>query len=279
MVVTGEAPSGDRPRVLIFGNGDLDEPEVSELASGRAAVFTRRAPDKESPNEDSAAFIPIDGRRGVLAVADGAGGHAGGDRASRLAVESLAAAVKRAVHEERSMREGILQGIDDANVSILELGTGAATTLAVAEIESDTVRSFHVGDSMTLVAGQRGRVKLQTVSHSPVGYAVESGILDEAEAVHHEERHIVSNLVGTADMRVEVGSQIPLARYDTLLLASDGLFDNFYLEEIVERIRKGPLAKIARSLHEDAWERMQRQDPKLPSKPDDLTFIVFRRSV
>jgi serine/threonine protein phosphatase PrpC len=262
--------------VRIFGNGEMTAPELCPFVGGSAVVFTQSSPGKDSPNEDAAALVPIDDDRGVLVVADGVGGHASGDKASRLAIDSLASAVALAAQEERPLREGILSGIESANHAVLDLGTGAATTLAVAQIEKGTVRSFHVGDSMILVAGQRGKIKHQTISHSPVGYAVESGILDEAEAVHHEERHIVSNLVGMPDMRVDMGSKIHLAARDTVVLASDGLFDNLYLEEIIEHVRKGPLAKVARSLLAVGQERMQKHDAKLPSKPDDLTFIVFR---
>jgi len=133
-----------------------------------------------------------------------------------------------------------------------------------------------VGDSMILVVGQRGKIKLQTVSHSPVGYAVESGLLDEAEAMHHEDRHLVSNMLGMTDMRIEVGSAIELAARDTLLLASDGLFDNLHVHEIVERIRKGPLAQVMQDLAAQCRGRMQAATDGQPSKPDDLTFVAFR---
>ena len=43
---------------------------------------------------------------------------------------------------------------------------------------------------MILTTGQRGRLRMQTVSHSPVGFAIEYGLLDESEAMHHEERHL-----------------------------------------------------------------------------------------
>ena len=146
----------------------------------------------------------------------------------------------------------------------------------MAEIQGRTVRPYHVGDSMVLVVGQRGKIKLQTVSHSPVGYAVESGMLDETEAMNHAERHLVSNIIGAADMRIEIGPTIELARFDTLLLASDGLFDNLHVDEIVQRVRKGPLKRVIRTLAEDCRRRMLDAEDDQPSKPDDLTFVAFR---
>ena len=137
-------------------------------------------------------------------------------------------------------------------------------------------RPYHVGDSEILVVGQRGRIKLQTVSHSPVGYAVEAGLLTQKEALHHDDRHLVSNLIGSPDMRIEVGSPMVLAPRDTVLLATDGLFDNLTVREIVKMIRAGPLLDAASALIRACESRMQSPGAGTPSKPDDVTFILYR---
>ena len=78
-------------------------------------------------------------------------------------------------------------------------------------------------------------------------------------------------------MRVEVGPTLQLAVRDTVLLASDGLFDNLFIDEIIDTIRKGPLAAAADRLVERAGERMSGQGPaEHPCKPDDLTIVLFR---
>jgi serine/threonine protein phosphatase PrpC len=138
------------------------------------------------------------------------------------------------------------------------------------EIDGVSIRPYHVGDSEIWVVGQRGRLKLQTISHSPVGYAVEAGLLSEAEALAHEDRHIVSTLLGSDDMRLEMGSALTLAPRDTVLLASDGLFDNLDAETIVDLVRAGPLERAAEALAESGYAAMER------GKPDDITFILFR---
>ncbi len=129
---------------------------------------------------------------------------------------------------------------------------------------------------MILVVGQRGKLKLQTVPHSPVGYAVEAGLLDEKEAIHHEDRHLVSNIVGSPEMTIEVGRTLKLRPRDTVVLGSDGLFDNLHVEEITEIVRKGPLAAAASALADICRRRMDEPEPGRPSKPDDLTFLVYR---
>ena len=131
---------------------------------------------------------------------------------------------------------------------------------------------------MILVCGGRGKVKLQTVPHSPVGFALEAGILDEDEAMHHKDRHLVSNVIGMPEMRIEIGSTLKFKPRDTLLLASDGLFDNLHIDEIVDYIRKGPLLKSVGGLIDEAKTRMIKRQAGLPSKPDDLTVLAYRPS-
>ena len=118
---------------------------------------------------------------------------------------------------------------------------------------------------------------MQTTAHSPTGFAVEAGFLDQRDALHHEERHLVSNFLGTSDMRIDMGTGVELRPRDTVLLASDGLTDNVHLDEIIERIRKGPLTEGARAVASLARHRMANGASKQPSKPDDLSLILFRK--
>ena len=259
-----------------FVGRDMSEAEVHTFSAGVVAVYSSRCPEKESANEDAALLLPCDGGRGVLAVADGFGGQPAGAQASERALSAVAGAVQKALSEGSELREGILNGFEQANEAVCALGVGAATTLAVVEIADDLVRPYHAGDSEVLVVGQRGKVKLTTLSHSPVGYAVEAGVLEESEALDHEDRHIVSNLVGSSEMRIDVGPVLKLSQRDTVLIASDGLFDNLQIDEIVGRIRKGPLGRAADALAGACRRRMQNPTDGLPSKPDDLTFMLFR---
>ncbi len=256
---------------------DMASAEIRDVAAGSVAVFTARHPAKERDNEDGAAVIPVDKGRAVLAVADGLGGQRSGADAAQLALEALARCVQKRPDDASGLRSAVLDGFERANADVTELAVGAATTLVAVEVEDGTIRPYHVGDSAILVVGQRGRIKLLTVAHSPVGYAVEAGLLDEQEAIHHEDRHIVSNTVGSAEMRIEVGRTLKLRPRDTVVLGSDGLFDNLHVAEIVEIVRKGPLPAAAEALVGACRRRMSEPHPDHPSKPDDLTFVIFRR--
>ena len=257
------------------------EPEQCRFTAGGGNVlaYTCRAPDKVSENEDTVAVIPYGPAAAVLVVADGAGGLPAGKRASLTAVNSLADSMQHAMAETMLLRTAILNGIEAANEAVQAIGNGSATTLTVVTIEGLIVRSYQVGDSEAIVVGQRGVIKLQTTPHSPTGFAVEAGFLDEKEALHHEDRHLVSNFLGTPEMRIDVGGEIKLRPRDTILLASDGLMDNVHLDEIIERVRKGPLDSAAERVISLAHRRMSGVSAALPSKPDDLSLILYRKSV
>ena len=242
---------------------------------GEVEVSTIGSSVKPGPNEDSAAVIPIDKQALVLIVADGVGGLAGGRAASNMAVDEMKKALKGATAE--NLRTAILDGIETANAKILTQGKGNATTITVAEVRPGSIRSYHVGDSAIWVCGQRGKVKLQTTAHSPVGFAVEAGLLKETEALNHDHLHLISNVVGSADMRIEIGSELPIASRDTLLLASDGLFDNLMQHEIVRIIRKGPLNQAMTAVTDLSLKRMHEPTAGRPSKHDDFTAILYRQ--
>jgi serine/threonine protein phosphatase PrpC len=269
-------PAGTTEQIRLFLEQDMPGGEIHSVPGGVAVVYSVRCPGKASVNEDAALLLPCDADRCVLAVADGFGGQPAGDQASRLATGALVDSVEQALLKGAELREGILNGFERANQAVSNLGVGAASTLAAVELENGSVRTYHVGDSEILLVGQRGRIKLQTISHSPVGYAVEAGWLEEAEALHHQDRHLVSNMLGTAEMRIEIGPALQLRPRDTLLLATDGLFDNLHLDEIVQAVRKGPLTRAVQVLADRCTERMQTRGEGRPCKPDDLTFVVFR---
>ncbi|MDX1514613.1 MAG: PP2C family serine/threonine-protein phosphatase [Gammaproteobacteria bacterium] len=261
----------------IYERCDEVEERLDFPAGGQAVVLSARSPDKESANEDSAAIIDAGNGAIVLAVADGLGGQPGGDQASAIAVRELRNCVHAARKEPTSVREAILDGFDRANRAIIGQGNGSATTLVVVEVDERHARSYHVGDSGLLVCGGRGKIKLETIAHSPVGYAVEAGILSAKEAIQHEDRHIVSNVVGDPSMHVGMSSPLRLRPRDTVVLASDGLFDNFHAWEIVEFVRRGSLSDGVHTLASRCRERMTRPSDTRPSKPDDLTIVAFRR--
>ncbi len=259
---------------LFLGETDTDGVDL-KWPLGQICVRSLCSPGKTTANEDSAAIIPIGAAGIVLAVADGVGGGPGGRDASNLAITTLHDVLSSTEVDVDNLRAVIVDAVEESNRRVLALGRGAATTLVVGEVSGGCIRSYHIGDSELLAVGQRGRIRARVTAHSPTGFAVEAGLLDENEAVEHDTRHLLFNVIGSADMRIEIGAPVKLNRYDTVLLCSDGLLDNVYMDEIVGCIRSGDIIEATDRLTRLARDRMLGSE-RGPSKPDDLTIVLYR---
>ena len=245
------------------------------LAHGEVACFSNRSPTKDTPNEDALGVIPVDEETTVLVVADGLGGMPAGEHASQTVVECLIESLK---DTSSSIREAILNGIDNANQEIMDLKTGSGTTVSIAELTGNKLRTYHAGDSLILLTTSHGNIKHQSLSHSPIGYAVICGALNAENAMRHPERNLISNYVGCADMHINVGPIVELAPQDTLILSSDALSDNLYEDEICEYIRKGPMLEGVNEMIIQCKENMLHPLSDRRCHPDDFTLISFRQN-
>lgn len=261
----------------IFSKQSFDEPRLHETPGYELAYFTTACPTTDEINEDSIAFFDISESRIVLAVADGAGGYPTGEEASHCLVsmvgEKLESVDKKSLE---GFRNPILDGIEAANASLMELGTGAKTTATVCEIVDGRFRSYQVGDSGALVCGQKGKEKFRTVFHSPVGYGVEAGLIGEEEALSEPDLNMVANIVGDRDMAIEIGPVVNLDERDSILVASDGVFDNFTGTDLAEMIRTGSILEAGEQIVGFFRERLASDPEAKRTKFDDLSFFIFR---
>lgn len=264
----------------VFLELDHERPERLAAEHGAAVLFSSRAFDKTTGNEDAALYCELPGAVTLLAVADGVGGLPAGAEAAATAIGAVRRAALRAAErgDGETLRSAIFDAFEDANAKLLTQGVGAATTLVVVEVRDGAARAYHAGDSGALLVGQRGRVRFETIPHSPVGYGVAAGMLEPDETHHHDERHLLSNCVGSREMRVEMGAPVAMARRDTLLLATDGVLENVERRDLIDHIRSGPLIQVATDLQARLRLTMAGADPRLPAHPDDATALLFRRT-
>ena len=267
----------DKSGTLVLNGALKPDRHQAQIGGGQMVAYTSPSPDSEYENQDTVAAIVCGPQAVVLVVADGAGGLPAGKLASQTAVTTLIDRLESSVADTRLLRTAILDGIEAANIAVQNVANGAATTFTVITIEGLIARAYQIGDSEAIIVGQRGLIRMQTPVHSPTGLAVEAGFLDEREALHHAERHLVSNFLGTPDMRIDIGTEVRLQPRDTVLVASDGLMDNVHIAEIVDRVRKGPLDKACDAVIGLARRRMSGIASEQPSKPDDLSLILYRK--
>ena len=199
-------------------------------------------------NEDG--FIDQADRLGLVAVADGMGGHRAGEVASATALEALRASVANG----QSLRDAI-EGANDAvlekSESDLELH-GMGTTLTAGMLGSDGYLVVgHVGDSRAYLA-RDGELTQITTDHSLVEEMVRDGVLTPEQAEVHPQRSTITRALGI-DPRVDVDEYpIELRPGDRILFCSDGLTTMVRPDEIAGILSREPDPKRAAQLLVDA---------------------------
>ena len=181
-------------------------------------------------NEDSFLADPP-----VFVVADGMGGHEGGDVASAIVVEEFAALAGREF-DARSGAEQIAVTLRTCQRRIAEYGaqhTGArprrwyaGTTAVVALLVHDEDGPqwlvANLGDSRAYRVGPDGLARV-SVDHSLVQELVDAGRISEAEAATHPERHVITRALGGPDLAEADFFHLPLSAAERLLLCTDGV--------------------------------------------------------
>ncbi|TVQ80171.1 MAG: serine/threonine-protein phosphatase [Bradymonadales bacterium] len=247
-----------------------DDPYYCSLSHslGDAFLFSRKSVDSKTENEDAVSVIENQ-KALILSVADGVSGQRMASMASQSILQELH---KRLSKRVSRVRNCLIDSIELANQKIHRKGRGAGTTLASVEITADYIRPYIVGDSSVFLVGQKGKLRYRSIAHSPVGYALASGLIAENEALSHEESHLLMNAIGGIDLNIELGPFLEYQSTDRLLICSDGLTDCLPQDSILEVIRKGEPEEALQTLIEMV-EARQKEDPSLH---DDLSLILFR---
>jgi serine/threonine protein phosphatase PrpC len=167
-------------------------------------------------NEDS--FLIVEP---LYAVADGMGGHRGGEVASSLALETVQGMFER--------REGSLaEQVAEANRAVFDRSqsdrkvSGMGTTLTAAQVDGNRVHLVHVGDSRAYLL-RGGELTQITEDHTLVHRMVMEGEISEEEAETHPHRSILTRALGV-DRNIQVDEgDLEVAPGDRLLLCTDGL--------------------------------------------------------
>jgi serine/threonine protein phosphatase PrpC len=179
-----------------------------------------------SGNEDS----HLRGRT-VFAVADGLGGHQGGEVASAMAVEPLAALDGHAFADAQRAAEALAEAIREANLAILRRARsdpelwGMGTTVSAAAVAGDRVLQLaHVGDSRAYLLRAGAPLRQLTTDHTVVQEAVARGLLTRQQAAVHPQRGVVTRAVGLdPQVPVDLPEPLELEAGDQVLLCTDGL--------------------------------------------------------
>jgi serine/threonine protein phosphatase PrpC len=231
---------------------------------------------KREHNEDNMAHvIPKDAQvmamKGALfIVADGMGGHAAGEVASEIAVDTVTNSYY--MDDSLDVVGPLLVAIKRANAAIHQraaenmLRSGMGTTCVAAVLRGNVAYIANVGDSRAYIIRQ-GQVKQVSLDHSWVAEQVRAGLLTDEQARSHAQRNVITRSLGTQpDVEVDVFREA-VQPGDSLVLCTDGLSGLVGDEELMRIVEQSVPQESVYHLVERANEN---------GGPDNITAIVIR---
>ncbi len=212
----------------------------------------------------------LQARGHLFAVADGMGGHAAGEVASRLAIDALFREYYTAPW--RDPKANLIAAIAAANQRIFSQAatnaemSGMGTTLVAALYLPEQWLIANVGDSRAYLF-RNGRIKQVTQDHSWVAEQARSGILSAEEAAHHPLRNVITRSLGNEERVQPDIYELNARPEDILLLCSDGLSNLVSEKDMTGILKSYPLDDAAEKLLALALER---------GAPDNVTLVLVQ---
>jgi protein phosphatase len=253
-------------------------PDFKVTGHGATDVGMRR-----EVNEDSFLILP---HNHLWIVADGMGGHAGGQFASTITVEIVGRALVRRLGEaekaagskgrvnvavvlEAAVREACAAVFDTAREQPELAGMGSTVTAML--VYEDKAWFGHVGDSRGYLV-RNGAITQVTEDHSLVQEQVAAGLITAEQAKVSVMRNIITRSIGyERDVKVDVGA-VPLQRGDQFILCSDGLTGHVEDHEILQVVRDEERRRVPQRLIRMANERGGEDNSTVI-----LTTVIARR--
>jgi protein phosphatase len=211
---------------------------------------------------------------GLYVLADGMGGAKAGEKASRMAVETV---VERVLFARNRDAEVLLGAVQEANRRVLEAAQndptleGMGTTLVAALETPKGIAIMSVGDSRAYLLDDAG-LRVITEDQTWVNEVGRPLGLDEQSLKNHPMRHVLTMAIGaSAALAVKCYTE-SLGDNGVLLMCSDGLHgvvDGPNIEKILREARRTPLDQCCRKLIDAA---------KAAGGPDNVTAVLIRKS-
>lgn len=244
------------------GGAEDPAPYAIEVAVA-SDVGTARA-----KNEDHCAHVRDSPSAGLVVIADGVSGAAGGETASQRAVEAALGAYRELA--EMRLERRVVRAVQRANIAVYDLAQvvpelrGMATTLTGVAVDRGQLVAAHVGDCRLYLL-RAGRIRQLTKDHNVAGERVRLGLMSEERARLHPGRSILTRALGRELIVAVDRLAMPVRQGDRLILCSDGLYNVLDDLDIEEIGRKGSAEDACRTLVATANAR---------GTPDNLTVAI-----
>ena len=228
-------------------------------------------------NEDS---YFINDKVGLYVVADGMGGHEGGEIASEIAVKTVGKILSTHLdnRQEKNIEHAVHDALQKANDQIIQMKkryielTSMGTTIVLSIFLNDLLYFTHLGDSRIYLYNKKDELIQLTIDDSLVTGMVKRGIINEEQARTHELKNIVTRYLGAVDLDLPEVKYCHLGEEDCILLCTDGLTGMLEDKEILSIIKRnistGPQS-VCNALIEQA---------NMNGGKDNITVIMIRSS-
>ncbi len=227
----------------------------------RFTIFQESRKSQRKINQDRLAYTYSRDTL-LLVLADGMGGHAGGEIAAQIAVRLF---IERFQQDAKPTLKNPLKFLQDTMLRAHSaLGSYAnqfsmletpRTTCVACIVQQNYAYWAHVGDSRLYLFRQGGLIG-QTKDHSKVQYLLDQGLIGRHEVADHPDRNkIFSCLGGLVDPVIDLSRRTPLRNGDLLVLCTDGLWGVYPQEEIARALTGTPILKSAPVLMREAEAR------------------------
>ena len=241
----------------------------------RFTIFQESRKGSRKVNQDRIAYT-FSRDTLLLVVADGMGGHAGGEIAAQIAVRLF---IERFQQEAKPILKNPLKFLQDTMLRAHSaLGSYAnqfsmletpRTTCVACVVQAGHAYWCHVGDSRLYLFRQGGLIGA-TKDHSKVQYLVDQGIIGADEVAAHPDRNkIFSCLGGLVDPVIDLSRRTPLRNGDILVLCTDGLWSVLDQREMADWLTSTPILTTAPKM-------MKEGEKRGGDEGDNLSAIVVR---
>lgn len=195
---------------------------------------------KRNNNEDACFIMP---KEEVFILADGVGGGASGEIASRTTVSMVAEYVRsnppKGITDVATVKAYFLPCIQDVNQRLFSMAEkhvenlGMATTLVLCHINGRKAYFVNIGDSRAYIF-RKEKLKQITEDHSYVNDLIKTGVITEKDAQNHEKKNMITKALGGDEICEPDFYQVNIEKDDIVLLCTDGLYSEVEEEVIVK---------------------------------------------
>jgi PPM family protein phosphatase len=259
---------------------DAKEAKLMHVRQGVEVAVLSDVGCQRANNEDSSAYwepasdAEYESKGRLAIVADGMGGHEGGQEASNIAVQTMLQVYAKAT--DGDPKALLVEAFHAAHERIHQYAVehpqlrGMGTTATAVALVAKQLYYCHVGDSRLYLV-RNGKASRLTQDHSYVGRLVQSGVISAEEAELHPQRHILTTALGvSSDFSPDTPEQpIALEPGDVLVICTDGLWGLVPEQEIAQVVTENDPVQACRVLVDLAKQR---------GGPDNITLQVLRIS-